>query len=215
MYFAPQVLFISSFPAYLSYSFPITFHSQLNVITWNVRAFWSQRDANKVSISSTTVTRCFLTARDYVQTKRQYEVDPRLTKVGRRLGGHAKCRLPLLHASMRQRDASIHHLSIPRYICIPSFFSFMRQCDAAISRCEFGSAFPTRGIVCNDLWLRSVRTSQHHRYIHANSRPMLEANQDGTLPLPLPHESVWILISEPDHSLIFGVSRMLSTLLWL
>jgi len=60
------------------------------------------------------------------------------------------------------------------------FFPFMRQCDAVISRCEFGSAFPTRGIVCNDLWLRSVRTSQHHRYIHANSRPMFEANQDGT-----------------------------------
>lgn len=77
-------------------------------------------------------------ARDYVQTKRQYTrwIYPQLTKVGRRLGGHAKCRLPLFHASMRQRDASVHHLSIPRYICIPSlFFPFVRQCDAAISRC--------------------------------------------------------------------------------
>lgn len=92
----------------------------------------------------------------------------------------------------------IHHLSISRYICIPSFFPFVRQCDAAISRCKFGSAFPTHRIVCNDLWLRSVRTSQHHRYIHANSRSRLIKTGLPALPLPVPHESVWILISEPD-----------------
>jgi len=119
-----------------------------------------------------------------------------------------------LHASKRRDHSLPLDSSLYLYIFL-FFFSFVRQCDAAISCCEFGSTFPTRGIVCDDLWLHSVRTSQHHRYIHANSRSMLEANQDGiaALPLPLPHESVWILIS--DHSLIFGVIRMISTLLWL
>lgn len=158
----------------------------IHAITWNARVSRFRRDANKVSISSTTVTSCFLTSdcswlrSNGAVTKwiRGWSKWDTWVSVSTR---KADFRSLYIALSCVKETPSPPLGSIPHYICIPFF---LHDAATRFLTAEFGSAFPTRGIVCNDLWLRSARTSQHHRYIHANSRPILEANQDSDV-LPL------------------------------
>lgn len=168
----------------------------IHAITWNARVSRSRRDANKVSISSTTVTSCFLTSdcswlrSNGAVTKwiRGWSKWDTWVSVSTR---KADFRSLYTALSCVKETPSPPLVSIPRYICI-SFF-FLHDAAARFSTAEFGSAFPTRGIVCNDLWLRSARTSQQSSLHSRNSRPILEANQDSDA-LPLypclmnPHE---------------------------
>lgn len=172
----------------LLFSRYVLFLITIHAITWNARASRSRRDANKVSISSTTVTSCFLTS-DCSRLRSNGAVTKWIrgwpkwvtwVSVGTRKTDFRSLYTAL---SVRlKRDAFTTSWLDPS-LYLYSFF-FLHDAAVRFSTAKFGSAFPTRGIVCNDLWLRSAHTSQHHRYIHANSSPILEANQDfDALPL--------------------------------
>lgn len=109
----------------------------IHAITWNARVSRSRRDANKVSISSTTVTSCFLTSGLLAITlKRSFVTkwirgwpkwDAWVSAGTRKVDFRSLC-----HSFVRQRrDAFTTHLS-GRSLVI-SVFLFLR--DAAVSRC--------------------------------------------------------------------------------
>lgn len=143
-------------------------------------------------------------ARDYAQTKRQYtrwihHSWPKWDDVSagtRNVGFRSSTLL-----CVKETRAFTTSRSLVISVFLPFFFLSCDNVTLPFLVVEFGSAFPTRGIVCDDLWLRSVRTSQHHRYIHANSCPMLEANQDGTCRFPSPPAS-WIRMNIDQRSFI-------------
>lgn len=168
---------------------PVTFLLLITIhaITWKRSSIAiSRRDANKVSISSTTVTKVASWRRRHCSRLRSNGAVTKWIRdwpkwdnvsVGTR---KADFRSLYTHSFVRRRDDVVHHLS-GRSLVISVFLffssSFYATLPFLVCRVRLG-LFPTRGIVYDDLWLRSTRTSQHHRYIHANSCPILEANQD-------------------------------------
>jgi len=181
----------------------------IHAITWNARVSRSRRDANKVSISSTTVTSCFLTSdcswlrSNGAVTKwiRGWSKWDTWVSVSTR---KADFRSLYTALSCVKETPSPPLGSIPRYICIPFFFC--TTLPRVSRQRSLARPFPHVGLFA--MTSDSVRRVRRNIIVTFTQIAVRYSKLIRTLTLFLSAPTLWIRMNinrrELDHSLIFA-----------